>query len=223
MAELPVWRAALTDSSHPMYSIAWYLFREKFNAARVAEKYADRRDEILPFLYAILDEDSLHHEGSLGDGYAPINAVNLIGAWQVVDAIPRLLAYLDNDEYDDDTFISDRAAFALERMPPEAIEPLLEYGQLGEDQAMTAMFILTRVGKGDDRCFAFICSVFERATTELDITTIADCLAANNLDKAEAYLREKSQHGRYRRYRSDFEKIIESNRRDDWVESGGNL
>lgn len=214
MTDVPVWRAALNDSSHPMYSIAWDVFQERFNTERVAQKHAERRDEILPFLYAILDTDALYAEGSLGSGFAPINAVSLLGAWQVVEAIPRLLGYLD--EEDDDAIVKDRAAFALQQMPPESIEPLLAYGQQDEARAMDAMFILTHVGKGDDRCFAFICSVFERMKQEFDIITVAECLAINNLEQAEAYLQERSKKGRFRRYQSDFEKIIAEVKRGDW-------
>lgn len=214
MTEIPVWRAALNDNSHPMYSIAWDVFRESFNIERVAQKYAERRDEILPFLYAILNTDTLYYEESLGGGFAPINAVSLLGAWQVVEAIPRLLAYLD--EEDDDAIVKDRAAFALQQMPPEAIEPLLAYGQQDETRAMDAMFILTHVGKGDERCFTFICNIFDRMTQELDIITVAECLAINNVEKAEAYLQERSKKGRFRRYKSDFEKIIAEVKRGDW-------
>lgn len=214
MTDVPVWRAALNDSSHPMYSIAWDVFQERFNAERVAQKHAERRDEILPFLYAILDTDALYTEGSLGGGFAPINAVRLLGMWQVIEAIPRLLAYLD--EEDDDAIVKDRAAFALQQMPSEAIEPLLAYGQQDEARAMDAMFILTHVGKGDDRCFAFICSVFERMKQEFDIITVAECLAINNVEKAEAYLQERSKKGRFRRYQSDFAKIIAEVKRGDW-------
>lgn len=214
MTEIPVWRAALNDSSHAMHSIAWDVFQERFNAERVAQKHAERRDEILPFLYTILDTDALYTEGSLGGGFAPINAVSLLGVWQVIEAIPRLLAYLD--EEDDDAIVKDRAAFALQQMPPEAIEPLLAYGQQDEARAMDAMFILTHVGKGDDRCFAFICSVFERMKQEFDIITVAECLAINNLEQAEAYLQERSKKGRFRRYQSDFAKIIEEVKRGDW-------
>lgn len=215
MTDLPVWRVALNDSSHPMYSIAWAVFREKFNTERVADKFADRRDEILPFLYAILDADELYAERSLGGGFAPINAVSLLGEWQVVEAIPRLLTYLDDND-NDDAIVNDRAAFALQQMPPEAIEPLLEHGQRDEARAMDAMFILTHVGKGDDRCFAFICNVFERMTDAFDIVTVAECLAINNLEKADVYLQEQSEKERFRRYKSDFKKIIEEVKRGDW-------
>jgi len=217
MTDLPVWRIALNDSSHPMYSIAWDVFGRRFNVDRTAKKYEDRRDEILPFLYAILDSEDLYMENALGEGYAPIHAVDLLGEWQVLEAIPRLLAYVDdeNDE-DDDIIVNGRAALALEKMPPEAIDQLLEYGQRDDKRAMSAMFMLTYVGHGDERCFDFICSVFERMKTEYDIITVAECLADNNLEKAEVYLLEKSKQGRFRRFKSDFKGIIEAARRDDW-------
>ncbi|MEL6526877.1 MAG: hypothetical protein AAFQ07_14330 [Chloroflexota bacterium] len=212
---MPVYRAALKDSSHPMYSIAWDLFRKKFNTEKVAQRHADRRDEILPFLYTILDTEELLLDTSLGEGFAPINAVQLLGQWQVVEAIPRLLTYLMDDDDDEIYIINDRASYALQQMPPEAIDPVLEFGQ-EEAHAMDAMFILTEIGKGDERCFEFICSVFERQTHEIDIIAVAESLAINNLDKAEVYLQEQGRKKRYRRYRSDFERIIAEVRRGDW-------
>ena len=129
----------------------------------------------------------------------------------MLEAIPRLLAYVDDDvdDEDADVIVNGRAALALEKMPPEAIEQLLEYGQRDDNRAMSAMFMLTYVGQGDERCFDFICSVFERMKDEYDIITVAQCLADNNLEKAEAYLLEKSKKGRFRRFKSNFEGIIE--------------
>lgn len=214
MSDVSVFRLALKDSTHPMYSIAWDIFRSKFNPDKVAKRHGEHRDEILPFLYEILDAEELYAEGSLGSGFAPINTLSLLGAWQVVEAIPRLLTYLDAD--DEDTIVTDRAAYALQQMPPEAIDPLLEYGQRDRARAMDAMFILTHIGKGDERCFEFICRVFERMSEEFDIITVAECLAINNLDKAEAYLREQSQKKPFRRYKSDFEHIIEAIKAGNW-------
>ena len=78
MTDVPVWRAALNDSSHPMYSVACDGFQERFNAGRVAQKHAERRDKILPFLYAILDTDALY-AGLMCKSSAPdcISGVNL--------------------------------------------------------------------------------------------------------------------------------------------------
>lgn len=214
MSEVPLYRLALKDSAHPMYSIAWDVFREKFNTEKVAQKHAERREEILPFLYAILDVEELYFEGSLGNGFAPINAVSLLGAWQVVEAIPRLMSYLDED--DDDVIVKSRAAIALQNMPAEhIIEPLLAYSQ-NPAKVLDVMFILTHAGKDDERCFAFICDVFERQTEEFDIITVAECLAINNVEEAERYLQEQSRKKPFRRYRPDFERIIAEVKQGNW-------
>lgn len=213
MTEIPEWRKAINDSSHPMSDLAWRLFQEEFNAEKTAKRYADRREEALPFLYLILDADELYYEQSLGSGYAPINTVSLLGEWQVVEAIPRLLPLITDD--DDQELLVDRVVFALEKMPPEAIEPILEYGQ-EEAHAMDAVFILSKIGKGDERCFDFICSVFERMTTEFDIITVAESLASNNLKKAESYFQEKTQKGPLRRYRKVLQKTIKQVKAGFW-------
>lgn len=213
MTEQPEWRRALNDSSHPMHSFAWYLFSPRFDVTKVSERFADRRAEVVPFLMTIIrDVDELYHEGSLGDGDAPINAATLLGEWQIAEAAPLLLNLLV-DEYMD--VLYDSAARALEQMPPETIDTILEYGQ-HEAHAMNAVFILSKVGKGDERSFEFICKVFEGKTDQLDIITIAECLAINNVTKAETFLQEKARHKRFRRYQEDFRKIIDEVKAGLW-------
>jgi len=213
MTEILEWRKAINDSSHPMSDLAWRLFQEEFNVEKTAKRYADQREEALPFLYLILDADELYYEQSLGSGFAPINAVSLLGEWQVVEAIPRLLPLITDD--DDQELLVDCVVFALEKMPSEAIEPILEYGQ-EEAHAMDAVFILSKIGKGDERCFDFICSVFEHMTTEFDIITVAESLASNNLEKAESYFQEKTQKGPLRCYRKVLQKTIKQAKAGFW-------
>lgn len=206
MSDIPVWRAAIKDSEHPMHNIAWYLFSEKFNVERVARRFADRRDEILPFLYAILDDGELDEVEALGSGYAPINAVRLLGEWQVIEAIPRLFVYLE-DAYYEFSMIYDQASIALEKMPAEAIDQILEFGKDG-DRAADVVFALAKVGRGDDRAFDFIAKHFERIEHELDVKAAAKCLAINDVEKAESFLQKKAKDKRYRQYKRDFEEII---------------
>ena len=213
MTEQPEWRRALNDSSHPMHSFAWYLFSPRFDVTKVSERFADRRAEVVPFLMTIIrDVDELYHEGSLGGGDAPINAVTLLGEWQIAEAAPLLLNLLEDRLMG---VLADSAAYALEQMPPETIDTILEFGQ-NEAHAMDAMFILSKVGKGDERSFEFICKVFERRTKQLDIITVAECLAINNVTKAEAFLQEKARHKRFRRYQEDFRKIIDEVKAGLW-------
>jgi hypothetical protein len=179
----------------------------------VARRFADQREEIVPFLYAVIDDKRLYAEKSLGRGYAPPHAISLLGQWQVVEAVPRLITILEESHVLD--IVSDRAAGALKQMPPEAIEPVLAFGQK-EEHAMDAMFILASIGKGDDRCFDFIADVLEQQTAEIDIISTAESLALNNVDRAETVFQKITQKGRFRRYRDDFEKIIEEVRAGLW-------
>lgn len=210
---IAIYRQALKDSTHTLSSIAWELFRQQFDVKRVAKKYTERQAELIPFLYVLVDDKKLYEEGALGSGYAPINAVRLLGEWGIVDAVPRLLTIIE--EEDRDIIIADQAAVALEKMPAEAIDAILEYGQK-ENQDISAAFILTRVGRGDDRCFAFITQVFERVTDELDIISIAECLVSNDVDKAEVYFEEQTKSRKYRRYRQDFQAMLEEKRSGLW-------
>ena len=213
MTDQPEWRRALNDSSHPMYNFAWHLFSPRFDARKVSERFADRRAEAVPFLMTIIrDVDELYHEGSLGGGHAPINAADLLGEWQVAEAVPLLLTLLEDRSM---SVLADSAAHALEQMPPETIDTILEFGQ-NEAHAMDAMFILSKIGKGDERSFEFICKVFEGKTDKFDIITVAECLAINNVTKAEVFLQEKARHKRFRRYQDDFQKIIDEVKARQW-------
>jgi hypothetical protein len=77
----------------------------------------------VPFLYAVIDDKRLYTEKSSGRGYAPPHAISLPGQWQVIEAVSRLREVLE--EADDLDIVSDRAAGALEQMPPEAIKLFL--------------------------------------------------------------------------------------------------
>jgi len=205
MTDLPEWRKALNDSSHPMNRIAWDLFREQFNVQKVAERHADRRDAIIPFLYLIIDTEELQYESAPGGGFAPINAVKLLGEWQVVAAVPRLLSIIQEDE--DGAFIlTNDARLALENMPPEAIDILLEYVQKDPyTDTEDVLSILAIVGKGEDRVFDFICRTFEKIVREKgDVITAAEFIGVNNPKKATAYLEEQLKKGLFTEYQISY-------------------
>lgn len=121
--ELPIWRQALKDSTHPLYSAAWLIFSEKMKLDAADKLLAERKAEIIPFLLDILRTPDLQLESSLGGGEAPINAVELLGHWNVPEAIPDFIGIVEEDDWE--TILHDRILVALEKMGPEIIEPLL--------------------------------------------------------------------------------------------------
>lgn len=211
MTEQAIWRIALNDSTHPLNKAAWEIFRPKDISKKAADRLKPQQEDIVPFIYAILDEKSLEEETALGSGYAPSNAARLLGFWQIIDALPRLLSYY-TDEYDM-TELQDSAGFAIEKMPPEAIPTVIEFAKENPNRIVTAAIFVGQIGKNEERAFEFIKEAFEKNhTDEYDIITLAEMLATCDVDKAEVYLREQTRSGRFKKYHQDFLEIVESER-----------
>jgi hypothetical protein len=104
----PVWRQALNDSNHPLYSAAWTIFSSDMNLDAADKRLADHKDRIIPFLMDILDTPALLDDTALGSGYAPINAVSLLGRWKVIEAVPRLLTIVEKQDFEDLIWIGPR-------------------------------------------------------------------------------------------------------------------
>lgn len=215
MTTQPIWREALNDSTHSLHNFAWLLFGQRFNAPKVAQRFADQQAAILPMLDVILDDEALYLDNAIGGGSAPINAVSLLGEWQIVEAVPRLLTIIRENEDDPLLVVADRASYAMGQMPPAAIEPILAFAEENEERATSAMFWLAKVGQGDERSFAFICTVFERMTGDFNIMSAAESLVTNNVERAAPYLMAQSEGGRFKKYRQDFQRLIAEYQTDE--------
>src|SRR5512138_1260291 len=117
---LPTWRQALNDSNHPLHAAAWTIFSPEMKVTSADKRLADSKEQVIPFLLEILDTPDLYLETALGSGEAPINAVELLGHWKVLDAAPRLLKIMEEQDFE--TSIHDRALVALENMGPAVID-----------------------------------------------------------------------------------------------------
>ena len=109
-----VWREALKDGQHPRHQAAWLLFSQTMQPTSAARLLATQKETVIPWLFEILDTERLYELGSLGDGVAPIHAVELLGAWQVREAVPRLLKLLEDEDWE--AIVHDRAIIALQAM-----------------------------------------------------------------------------------------------------------
>jgi hypothetical protein len=74
-----IWRMALKDSTYPLHKATSLLFAQSFNVKMAAKILAHQKEEVIEYLYQILDTEELFWEESFGTGYGTIHAVELIG------------------------------------------------------------------------------------------------------------------------------------------------
>src|SRR5258708_14729983 len=193
----PSYRQGLKDSQHPLYKAAWIIFGEKMDLKFAAKELEAQKGQVVPFLMELANTPELERESSLGSGHAPPNALRLLGRWQVVEALPRLLHILQNEDWD--TNIHEAAVTALEKMGPVALDPVLAIAEKAEDQAdrVTMASILSFAGKGDSRAYAFIKTLFDEQKTDWDIRFVAESLLACDRDAAIVLLEERIRRGKY--------------------------
>jgi hypothetical protein len=212
---LALCRQALHDSNHPLYSAAWLIFGEKMKVSVADQMLADRKEQVIPFLLDVVDTEELHQDNSLGSGWAPIHAVDLLGHWQVVEAVPRLLAILKDTDWE--TLIHDRAIVALEAMGPAVTDTLLSAAEQTTDKELRRTYasILSTVGKGDPRAFEYVKAVFDRQKDELDVQFAAEMLLACDTSAGIAVLEDRLRERRYsKRLRNILEKYIQDARKE---------
>lgn len=210
MDTLTTCREALQDSQHKLHQATWLLFGNQLNLKTVDRLLGNQKTEVIPLCLAILDIEELYWEASLGSGNAPINAVTLLGHWQVIEAIPQLLRIVDED--DDDAIVNDRALMALGEMGMTVVDILLERIAREKDnwRKITYASILCQAGRGDPRVYEVIRDLFDKQTKPLDIEFMAENLLMCDLEQGRAYLQSRLQERRYRgEIRATLERIIE--------------
>ncbi len=202
----PVWRQALHKSDQPLYSAAWVVFSEKMPFAGADRLLGDQKAQVIPFLLAIVDSPELYPETSLGSGWAPIHAVELLGHWQVLEAVPRLLHILAEDDWM--SIVHDRALVALKGMGPGVVDLLLPVAEqaAANEQRITFASILSEVGQANAQAYEYVRTVFEQQTTESDIAYMAENLLECNPQAGIALL---EAHIRQHRYRPRLRRILE--------------
>ncbi len=200
---LAVWREAVKDPEHPRHQTAWLMFSEGTKAKAAAKLLAARRDEVIPWLYEILDEPSLYLTDSLGVGYAPIHAIELLGEWRVVEAAPRLLRIIIDDirQGFSPSIVFDRACQVLERfgVQPEAAALIREYlvDDTYREEHETLAAILADVGRGEPESYDAIMRVFKRAQRDHSVTYLAEALLVCDRERAIDDLEAGLRSGRW--------------------------
>jgi hypothetical protein len=208
-----IWRQALKNSDHPLYSAAWVVFSEEMTFAVADRLLGDHKPQVIPFLLDILDTSELYLETSAGSGWAPIHAVELLGHWQVLEAVPRLLRILAEDDWM--SMVHDRAIVALRDMGPGVVDQLLPVAQQTTDNEhqLTLASILSEVGQGQAQVYEYVRTVFDRQTTESNIEFMAESVLECNVEAGIALLEARLRQRKYsRRLRHVLEKRIDEAR-----------
>lgn len=215
---LPLWRQALNDKDHALHTAVWLLFREHMNPRYATKRLADQREEVIELLYVILDEDYLYIVDAPGAGFAPVNAVRLLGEWQVVEAAPLLIDILEQE--DPDAFVRDASVLALENMVHDVKAQLLMQGEMYLAQSISDDFddefditygsILSKL-HGDADAFEFNRRLLEKyRDQELNTQFIVEMLLYSDYDKAVAYLNKRMKKKPFRKYRDRIEMLYQS-------------
>lgn len=191
----PIWRQAVKDSSHPLHQATWLLFSQTMTAKGAAKMLAPQQEQIIEYLFQILDTPELQLETSFGAGSAPVNAVELLGEWRVVEAIPRMLDILSEDDWE--SSLHDRTIMALQNMGTAVIEPLKVFAAENPTLEVTAASILGKVGKGDGQVFEWLTHVFKKQKEEIDVTYLAEILLSNNTPRAIEFLEDQLNRNKY--------------------------
>jgi hypothetical protein len=194
--ETPIWRQALKDEQHPLHRAAWILFSEKFNPQYADRALAEQKAQVIEFIYQILDNEELYLATALGKGFAPINSVQLLGHWQITEAIPHLLRIIEDDDWE--AIVTGKAATALGQMGSAVFEPLLEFDERTEKkQENMVAGVLADACKDDPRAYDYLRRLFEKKTNELDIAYMAENLLVCDPKQAIPFLEERLRQRKY--------------------------
>lgn len=131
-------------------------------APSLREEILARREEAEPLLLAIVADDAHDETSARGHGWAPIHAIDLLGAMGSIAAIPRLLEVARL--HDCDEYAHNRAVLALAALGAPALEPCLAaHGASSDSEFREALAcVLAELGVRDDRTYAILVEQLER-------------------------------------------------------------
>jgi hypothetical protein len=201
-----LWRDAMQDEKHPRYVAAWALFSPKTSGKAAAKLLQEQSVEVIPWLLQIIDAEELRQPSSLGKGKAPVKAVEMLGIWQVTDALPQLMTIIETYTFREDLF--DTTINALQAMGPVALDAILELFQRVEHEKKIDLTApLSVLASGDANVYAAIQRVFEQETTDDMKLFVAMSLMTMDAERTKDYLRRaarKANFGpRMKRYLKD--------------------
>lgn len=209
--EIPVWRQALKDESHPFHRAAWMLFSKEVSLKYAERVMAEQKDEVVNFCNLILDADELYNEAALGGGDAPIHAVELLCKFKVEEAVPRLLRILDEEDWEEEIYGA--TADGIASFGTVIVDPLLEKAAKAEDeQEITAIAgTLADAAPGDPRVVDFVRKTFDSAKQDFEISYMAENVLMGDPEGGAKFLENRL---RTHKYSKDVRKRIEKNIED---------
>lgn len=147
-------------------------------------------ETFIPALIELATDEYMQMEGSPGDGYAPIRAVQLLGKLKAAEAAPALIDIAA--EVDPLAIIYSSAIKTLEDIGPPALEPLLDFMRYSRDtEAKTALAgALAAAGRDDERAYEAMLGLWEEAIWDEGKCLLAQPLAQLGGDRAIPLLQE---------------------------------
>jgi hypothetical protein len=204
--EVPLWRQAIKEDSHPLHRAAWILFGKNFNANYAAQALEGQKEDVVGFCTMLLDTRELYPESALGGGNAPVNAVQLLCKWQVETALPRLLQILEEEDWD--TIVYGTTADAIASYGTALVEPLLEMAtrKTLDQQQVAIAGTLADAAPGDPRTVSFIRKLFDSRKQDFEVTYMAENVLAGDPEGGINWLQERL---RTRKYNKEVRQRIE--------------
>lgn len=207
--EQPIWRIALKDPNHPLNNAAWTVFSPIMNPARAVKRLEPQKDEIIPFLLLLLDAPALANDDALGEGYAPINAVELLAEWKVEAVIPYLFEILTDEEHlEDTTYFWDAVVRHLPTFGPQIVPRLLDLADTIPDEVNLFLSIAAKAEPGNTDVYQWAQTRLEASDDKWDIDHLVTTLLTADLECAVPYLRNLLKT---RNYPSEIQGQIEQN------------
>jgi len=133
---------------------------------------AELRAEVLalgaravPDIVALLDDNTASLEGSPGDGWPPIHAVELLAEMKALEAIEPMLRALVRTDWM--SILHDRIIHWLPEFGAPVLEPGLALLDKAQDQESRRSLcaVLAKLGVRDDRLYRALCQAFEESPT----------------------------------------------------------
>ncbi|NDJ85956.1 MAG: hypothetical protein GYB66_08730 [Chloroflexi bacterium] len=184
-----LWRQALRNREHDLYVAAWTVFMENMSVEVADKRLAEQKEVVIPFLLEIIDDTYLFEKEAPGDGQAPLNAVRLLGEWQVRDALPKLLSILEvTASYNP---IYRPLIQSIGKMGPDVLDDVLTWVEEQPDLRSEAADIFVATKTTDPRAFDAVASWLE--PEEYDLNHIGQVLIDLDAGRAVDMLRQFSQ------------------------------
>ena len=148
------------------------------------------REEAIPALINLATDEYLQMEDAPGDGYAPIHAVELLGELKAAEATRALIDIVA--DVDPEAIIASTAIYALKKIGPPALEPVLTFMRYSWDvETKTALAeVIEGIGQEDERAYETLVAVWEEAAWEEGKCLLAYPLAQTGGERAIPLLEE---------------------------------